>query len=427
MPFPVVLVGRLLASAAHREPDDEDGERKRHAGFDKKPHHCLFFRRAVVALSAVVGVACTPLPPSSPREPARATFEPVAFTAIPGWSDDTLAEAWPSFLSGCRALLVQPASAALWREPCVAASAASPHDATNVRAFFERHFNAYRVLAPDGSDTGLATGYYEPVLDGSRVRSERYRYPLFAPPDDLLTVDLGEVYPQLEGARVRGRLDGRRVLPYWSRADIEHGKARLSGKELVFVDDPLEAFFLEIQGSGRIRLAEGGVMRLGYADQNGRPYRSIGRVLVERGALRQEDATMQGIQAWARAHPDELAALLDENPSYVFFREVAPDPDATIDGPIGTLGVPLAAGRSIAVDARSIPLGAPLFLATRWPDSERPIERLVLAQDTGGAIRGPLRVDLFWGSGEEAATPAGRMREPAKLWLLWPKAAAPPH
>ena len=426
MSFPVVLVGRLLASAAHREPDDEDGERERHAGLDKKPHHRLLFRCTVLALSAALGVACTPLPPGPPAPP-RATFQPVAFRAVPGWADDAVDEAWPAFLAGCGALVAHPATAALWREPCDAARTAVSRDSASARAFFERHFSAYRALAPDGSETGLATGYYEPVLDGSRVRSPRYRYPLYAPPEDLLTVDLSEVYPQLEGARVRGRLDGRRVVPYWSRADIESGKARLAGRELVFVADPLAAFFLEVQGSGRIRLAEGGVVRLGYADQNGRPYRSIGRVLVERGALRDEDATMQGIQAWARAHPDEVAALLDENPSYVFFREVAPDPGATIDGPVGTLGVPLLAGRAIAVDARSIPLGAPVFLATNWPGSERPLQRLTVAEDTGGAIRGPLRVDLFWGSGEEAAAQAGRMREPAKLWLLWPKGATLPN
>jgi membrane-bound lytic murein transglycosylase A len=425
VPFPVVLVGRLLASAAHREPDDEDGERERHAGFDKKPHHRLFFRRAILALSAAIGVACTPLPPGPPA-PSRVTFEAIAFTALPGWADDAVAEIWPALLAGCGVLVANNATAALWREPCAAASAAAPRDSASVRAFFERHFSAYRAVAPDGSETGLATGYYEPVLDGSRVRSERYRYPLFAPPDDLLTVDLSQVYPQLEGARVRGRLDGRRVVPYWSRADIERGKARLSGKELVFVDDPLAAFFLEIQGSGRVRLAEGGVMRLGYADQNGRPYRSIGRILIERGALRDEAATMQGIQAWARAHPDELPALLDENPSYVFFHEVPPDPNAAIDGPIGTLGVPLLAGRTIAVDVRSIPLGAPVFLATTWPGSGRALRRLTLAQDTGGAIRGPLRVDLFWGCGDEAALRAGRMRESVRLWLLWPKGAPPP-
>jgi membrane-bound lytic murein transglycosylase A len=194
----------------------------------------------------------------------------------------------------------------------------------------------------------------------------------------------------------------------------------------VFVDDAVEAFFLQIQGSGRVRLAEGGIVRLGYADQNGQPFRSVGRILIERGAVAPGEASMQGIKAWAREHPDELPRLLDENPSYVFFREVVPDPNAPVDGPIGTLGVPLAAGRAIAVDPRSIPLGAPVFLATTWPLSERPLNRLVLAQDTGGAIRGPLRADFFWGFGEDAGREAGRMKQPGRMWVLWPKGAGLP-
>lgn len=168
-------------------------------------------------------------------------------------------------------------------------------------------------------------------------------------------------------------------------------------------------------------------MRVGYADQNGQPYRSVARVLIDRGELSPDRASMQAIKEWGRQHPEALPELLGQNPSYVFFREVTPDPAATIDGPFGTLGVPLAAGRAIAVDPRSIPLGAPVFLATTWPLSTRPLNRLVLAQDTGGAIRGPLRVDLFWGFGEEAAREAGRMKQATRLWLLWPKEAPLPR
>ena len=216
------------------------------------------------------------------------------------------------------------------------------------------------------------------------------------------------------------------MVPYWPRSEIEAGRPALTGKELVFVDDAVEAFFLQIQGSGRVRLAEGGVMRIGYADQNGQPFRSVARVLIERGELSPDGASMQAIKEWGRRHPEALPELLDQNPSYVFFREVTPDTAATIDGPLGTLGVPLAAGRAIAVDPRSIPLGAPVFLATTWPLSTRPLNRLVLAQDTGGAIRGPLRVDFFWGFGDDAARQAGRMKQAARLWLLWPKDAPPP-
>jgi membrane-bound lytic murein transglycosylase A len=276
----------------------------------------------------------------------------------------------------------------------------------------------------------MVTGYYEPLLDGSRARSARYNVPLYAAPDDLLTIDLTELYPELKGKRLRGRVEGKRVIPYWSRAEIENGSAPVADKALVYVGDPVEAFFLQIQGSGRVRLAEGGIMRVGYADQNGHPYVSIGRILVERGEMPLEKASLQGIRDWGRHNPEKLGPLLDENPSYVFFREVAPPApgtlDAQIDGPFGSLGVPLLRERAIAVDPRSVPLGAPVYLATTYPLSTRPLTRLVLAQDTGGAIRGAVRADFFWGFGDEAGREAGRMKQDGRMWILWPKDAPPP-
>ncbi len=285
-------------------------------------------------------------------------------------------------------------------------------------------------MAADGSDTGRITGYYEPLLAGSRVRSARFSVPLYAVPDDLLTIDLASLYPELAGKRLRGRVDGRRVVPYWPRADIETGRAPVADKVLVYVEDPVEAFFLQIQGSGRIRLPDGSVMRVGYADQNGHPYRSIGTVLIERGELTLAQASMQGIRAWGKKNPDKLPALLDENPSYVFFRDVPPPApgtlEAQIDGPYGSLGVPLLRERALAVDTRSIPLGAPVCLATTYPLSTRPLQRLMLAQDTGGAIRGAIRGDFFWGFGDDAGREAGRMRQDGRMWILWPKDAPPP-
>jgi len=349
----------------------------------------------------------------------------VAFADIPGWREDAQSDALPAFSSSCSALLARSATAPTWRSVCAAIATLDGHNPDAVRAYFETHFSAYRVIDSDRAvgdgGVGLVTGYYEPLLHGTRTRDERYRYPLYAPPDDLLTIDLAELYPELKDRRLRGRVDGKRVVPYWSRADIDAGKAPVGGKELVYVDDAVEAFFLQIQGSGRVQLPDGSMVRVGYADQNGQPYRSIGRVLVERGELTLDQASMQSIKQWGRDHPDLLPALLVENPSYVFFREVAPDPAAAIDGPIGALGVPLAAGRAIAVDTRFIPLGAPVFVATTWPLSARPLQRLMLAQDTGGAIRGPVRADWFWGFGEDAARQAGRMQQEGRMWLLWPK------
>jgi membrane-bound lytic murein transglycosylase A len=250
---------------------------------------------------------------------------------------------------------------------------------------------------------------------------------VYAPPDDLLVVDLGELYPELKDKRVRARVEGRRVVPYYPRADIEAGRAKTSGKEIAWVEDAVDLFFLQIQGSGRIRLPDGSTLRVGYADQNGHPYRSVGRVLVERGELTVEQASMAGIKQWVIRNPDRAAALLNENPSYVFFRELPTNPPGSPDGPLGALGVALSAGRSVAVDKTMIPLGTPLFLSTTHPGNGAPLQRLVIAQDTGGAIRGPIRIDLFWGFGEDAGREAGRMRQPGQVWMLWPNGVQLPN
>lgn len=390
------------------------------------PFRCLL---AASLASFVAACVTPPSPPPSlpaPTEAAGAVLRAATYAAIPGWRDDNTRAAWPAFVAGCAALLGQP-TASIWRDSCDAAAGIDAHDDIAVRAFFETHFTPYQLIGADGRDSGVVTGYYEPLLRGSRERSERYRFPLYAVPDDLLIVDLGELFPELKNKRVRGRLEGRRVVPYWPRADIDAGRAPLAGRELVWVDDAIDAFFLQIQGSGRVQLAEGGMLRLGYADQNGQPFRSIGRLLVERGELPLARASMQGIKQWGREHPEALPALLDENPSYVFFRAFVPDPAAAIDGPIGTLGVPLLAQRTIAVDPTIVPLGAPVFVATTYPLSDRPLQRLVLAQDTGGAIKGVLRADFFWGFGDDAGREAGRMKQADRMWLLWPKGAPLPY
>ena len=383
----------------------------------------------VVTTLAVLGGCVTP-PPAPPTPPARALFSSTTFAELPGWSDDRVEAAWPAFRVGCEALVARAHTRPLWQQPCADADAVDEQAPGAVRSFFESHFTPYRVRAGDGSDRGLVTGYYEPLLYGSRTHAPGYTVPLYAPPDDLLIVELSDLYPELKGKRVRGRLDGRRVVPYWPRAEIDAGRPNLAGKALVYVSDPLDAFFLQIQGSGRVALAEGGTMRIGYADQNGQPFRSVARVLVERGELSVEQASMQRIRQWGREHPADLPALLDENPSYVFFREVPPPApvslEARIDGPIGSLGVPLLAGRTVAVDPRAIPLGTPVFLATTQPLSDDPLRRLVMAQDTGGAIRGAIRADFFWGFGAEAGEQAGRMRQQGEMWILWPNGAKPP-
>ena len=392
--------------------------------------------RVLALAGTLLLAACqtTPVaPPARPSPPAatgRVVYTPVAYDALPGWSSDAQDAAWPALLAGCRALVDAPATRDAWTPICNDAAAAGAPDAAAARAFFEAHFTAYRVADAGGLDTGLVTGYYEPLLQGDRSSSERYAVPLYGVPDDLLVVDLASLYPELKGKRVRGRLDGRRIVPYWSRAEIDAGKPDLHDKALAYVADAVEAFFLEIQGSGRIALPGGGVMRVGYADQNGHPFHSIARVLIDRGELTADTASMQAIKAWGRAHRDALPALLAENPSYVFFREIpAPAPgslEARIDGPIGSLGVPLLAQRTIAVDTRYVPLGTPVFLDTTNPVTQAGIERLTFAQDTGGAIRGIARADYFWGFGDAAGRQAGRMRQQGRMWILWPRGATLP-
>ena len=382
--------------------------------------------RALMLVAALVLTGCaTPekkAPPAPPVAPPPQTLPPPAVMApplqaaawsdLPGWRDDDPSLAWEALLRSCDAI----SSKAGWQDVCEAARNVVNPDQETAREFFEARFKPYRVVDADSYDEGLITGYYEPLLRGSRAADRRYRYPVYGIPDDLLVIDLTELYPELRGKRLRGRVDGRRVVPYYERSQIERGSGALAGKELVWVDDPIELFFLQIQGSGRVVLNTGETLRLGYADHNGHPYRSIGRRLVDQGDLPLERASMQGIKSWARRNPARVRELLDHNASYVFFRELPGD----LPGPIGALGVPLTARRSIAVDPRIVPLGAPVFISTTFPLTEEPLNRLMLAQDTGGAISGAVRADFFWGFGEDAASEAGRMKQALRMWVLLP-------
>lgn len=371
---------------------------------------------------------CAPCPACPPVKPIppQARYEPTELSALPGWQAAALGQSLKAFVAGCAKIA---ASSAL-KATCEAARTVAVDDEAAARRFFVDAFSAFSIVAPDGSTEGLVTGYYEPILAGSRTRTDTYRYPVYGVPDDLVVVDLTALYPDLRAFRLRGRIEGRRLVPYWSRAEIEDrfrtpGDAGTGGPRapvLAWVEDPVELFFLQIQGSGQIRLDSGERLRLGYADQNGHPYRSLGRHLIERGELRLEQASMQGIKAWALANPDRLHKALNVNSSYVFFRVL----DST-DGPIGALGVALTPGHSIAVDPRFVPLGAPVYLAFADPGSARPIERLTMAQDTGGAIRGAVRADFFWGTGDAAGELAGRTRQQGRMWLLWPHGAPLPQ
>ena len=363
--------------------------------------------------------ACAECPqcPAAAR-PAQARYQQTPFAAIPAWQGASFSPGVRAFGAGCGRI----AQSHPLRRACDDLKTAPPADERAAREFIETRFSAWAVTSAEGTAEGLITGYYEPVLPGSRARSDRFRHPVYGVPEDLVAVDLESVNPELKGLRLRGRLVGNRLVPYWSRGELEN-RGSFPAPVLAWVEDPVELFFLQIQGSGQIELARGERLRLGYAEQNGHPYRSMGRYLIQRGELTLEQASMQGIKAWAAANPQKLRDALDSNPSYVFFRELPP-PGAmpgTADGPLGSLGAPLSAGYSIAIDPGSVPLGAPVFLATTMPLSSQPLHRLMAAQDTGGAIRGAVRADFYWGSGNEAGTLAGRMRQQGRLWILWPR------
>ena len=340
--------------------------------------------------------------------PLRFTLEPVAFAQLQGWADDRLAAVIPAFLKSCSRFLTLPDVVPLdarpgvadygpvgaWRELCGAAAALPPEDDAASRRFLETSFAPLSV-ADYGASQGLFTGYYEIELNGSRRRQGRYQTPIYRRPSE-------------PGAASR-----------LSRAEIEDGALAGRGLELLWVDDPIDAFFLEIQGSGRVRLRNGATVRVGYDGQNGQPYVPIGRLLVERGVIPRSEATMITIRDWMNQHPEAGAALRRENPSYVFFREQAGD------GPIGAEEVVLTAERSLAVDRAYIALGVPIWVeADERFASATPVRRLVVAQDTGGAIKGPVRGDLFWGTGTAAAWRAGVMNAYGRYYLLLPRRLA---
>ncbi len=361
--------------------------------------------------------ACPVCPLVEPPKPAEKPLQSAEWSDLPGWGEDDPAPPFAAFVASCRSLERQ----AQWKPVCNSAVDLKDKSATALRAWFEAQFQPWALVNPDGSRNGLVTGYYEPILKGSRRQSRAYAHPVFAPPEDMIVVDLAELYPELKHLRLRGRLEGRKLIPYYSRAEWTPQESKRSPEALLWIDDPIDLFFMQIQGSGQVQLTDGSRVRLNYADQNGHPYRSIGRWLIERGELKAEQASMQGIKTWAKANPARLAELLNANPSLVFFRELPVEGS----GPQGAMGLALTPERSLAVDARHVPLGAPIWLATTRPNSERALNRLMLGQDTGGAIRGVVRADFYWGSGPDAGNQAGKMRQQGRMWVLLPRSYQP--
>nr|WP_310040694.1 murein transglycosylase A [Sphingomonas sp. BE123] len=361
-------------------------------------------------------VAATPLAPAPAPAVAAGVTTAAAAGLVAGPAVQDLpvtmaaaARALGAFKLSCATLLRRTDATGLtrgedWRPACTAAATTQDRDASS---FFARYFETVQVA--DGK--AFATGYYEPEIAGSRTRRPGYEVPVYARPADLVDVDLGSFSEALAGKSIRGRVEGTRLVQYHDRTAIEQGALAGRGLEIAWAADPVELFFLQIQGSGRLRLPDGGVMRIGYASQNGRDYTGIGKLMLDRGLLKPGQASMQGIMAYLRANPEQGTAIMRENKSYVFFREL------TGPGPLGALGVPVTALGTVAADPKFVPLGAPVFLSMDRQDANG----LWVAQDTGGAIKGANRFDTFWGAGDDARAIAGGMAARGTAWLLLPK------
>ncbi|MEJ1967870.1 MAG: murein transglycosylase A [Rhizomicrobium sp.] len=330
------------------------------------------------------------------------TLTAVAFTDLPGWQASDLSGALAAFRRSCAGHI-----AGEWRSACDTASGTR-----DARSFFEGNFTPY-AIGPSG---GLVTGYYEPLLNGSRTRHGPYQTPVYGLPGDLVSIDLGQFRPEWRGETISGRLVGHSVAPYPARAEID-ARPPAKTRVLFYGDDPVSVFYLHIQGSGRVWLDDGSMLRVTYAGQNGHPYTAIGRVLIARGALSRETVSMQSIRAWLMAHPGEARPVMESDASFVFFKE-APIGDAAL-GPEGSAGVVLTPRASIAVDPKFHPFGTPVFIAGGG------IANLFIAQDTGGAIKGAVRADIFFGFGAGAESAAGTMKARAYFYVLYPKGAAP--
>jgi len=374
--------------------------------------------------------ACAPSPED--KKPGL-RLEAVTFDSLPGWREDNPVAALTAFRRSCVRLARQDdgrqtvagtlvLEGSDWKAPCADAEPLADPAPHRARAFFETWFRPYAARGPNGEE-GLFTGYFEMEINGAKEPDGRFHTPLYRLPKDQVTVNLGVFDPALNGRRIVGRLDGAKLVPYHTRGEIQNGALNGRALEMLWLENPVDLYMLHVQGSGRVRLPDGSVLRVGFAGHNGHGYASIGRELIRRGELQPGTVTWPAIHDWVMHNPDKAPKLFAANPRYIFFRIIDDLPGEA--GPPGAQGVPLTAGRSLAVDVRYVPLGLPVWLDTVWPNEpERPLRRLMVAQDTGGAIKGEVRGDFFWGTGASALAQAGKMKSRGRYFLLLPKTAA---
>lgn len=389
----------------------------------------MFFKKLTLITTCLFLASCAAVPPTEVIEEAKPELrvQKVSFDQLPGWADEDFKDFAQAYNRSCERILKRGAQSPVgknqifgiwqeWQIACRKFDDINQNNPASVRQFFEINFVPYQVSADDEVE-GLFTGYYEASLNGSKTRGGPYQYPLRARPDDLVMVNLGLFREELKGQRIAGRVRDGQLRPYETHAEINAGKLpKTQDRTLVWVDDPVDAFFIQIQGSGLVTLDDGSLMRVGYAGQNGHPYYAIGRELIKRGALTKENVSMQSIRDWLAKNPKDAQEVMETNKSYVFFREIDGE------GPIGGEGIALTAMRSLAIDHSLIPYGLPAYISVEHPTIEgQNINRIMMMQDTGGAIRGPVRGDFFWGYGSKAEELAGKMKSSGRYWFLMPK------
>lgn len=361
----------------------------------------FFYLLTIITVFIITG--CTPKYESF-ENISKAKLEALAFDDIEGFEKDNLNLALEVFQKDCK----RASRYDLFEDVCQKAA-----QANDARTFFMNNFTPYKLRTHEGEDEGVITGYYEPLLYGSKTKSAKYKYPVYKTPKDLIVVDLTGAYPSLKNYRLRGKLDGNRLIPYdtrkemWDKKDLE---------VICYVDDKVDLYFLEIQGSGKVQLDTGEIINVGFANQNGQQYKSVGKYMIQKGYIGSKtsyEASMQGMKKWFKDNPSKVDMVLNVNPSYVFFNQNA-------KGATGSLGTELTGRRNLAVDRRYIPLGMPVFIQTSNPITNEEINQLMVAADTGGAIKGQIRADFFWGYSKEAEKYAGRMKEKGSLIMFIP-------
>jgi len=374
----------------------------------------MTFKWGMVMVAATLLSGCV----SGPR------LEKVSFKDLPGWGQDNLIEAIPAYQKSCEVLLNKKpkemfgyegpdADFSRWQHVCTAFLKNPPSTTSEFREFLKSYFDVYAI---QDENQGLFTGYYEPFIEASKTPNKIYKTPIYLKPQDLVVIeDLGAFKTTLKGERIAGRIHNGTLVPYYTRQKIEEGALQNQNLEIAWIKDSVDLFFLHIQGSGRLKFEDGSTQGIGYHGTNGQAYFAIGKALYERGHLSKNQINLQSIKSWLRTHPEEGREIMHMNPSYVFFKV------RETQDPVGSQGVELTPERSLAVDRKWVELGNLLWLDAEHPLKKEPLQRLMVAQDTGGAIKGTIRGDYYWGSGTEAEKMAGPMQSKGRFYLLLPK------